>query len=718
MFCVRRSGSGIAITFTYCHAIGCGFLVHPGYLSVNYFALRESLDVRHRKERTTATYPTVSGPAGASEKRGRNVASLTSRCYFGPSLPTSCYMHAQSWVWQAYVLRGHELKTTTWIIVGLALVGVFFFFFQRARDSAESTAQRNALLKKEQQRKIASALSPSSAATTEPVEPVASTKPMLEESQQKHIWDLEHYTFELEWKFGKQVKDAIGDKDKEKLLTCFLADADGSIPAWEDERHSTGTWWRQYDLDSGADDRRVSAEQVADFLIDAVGDFTVIGKVGLRVLQIHPDPQVEHQYRLKILLTASGSDQTGPASLSSIHQVVVQFANDQEIIDAKIIKNWKVVSLTTRSADQTFFADATKPFGLDQLDLPDNWKCAPGAQIDSYTCQTAVDDFDRDGYLDIAISSLQGKQYLLRSINGESFEDVTEESGLPDQRFFSHTTFATWIDYDNDGFPDLLLGKNMYHNERGQRFRLVTSSSGLRLSAATMGAVVVDFDCDGWLDLYVLNHHGDRGDHRIGFVEDDTKSGVPNQLWRNLGNGKFQDVTADAGVDGAARHSFAATWFYANEDRYPDLYLVNDFGRNCLFINRGNGKFDDVTVKSGVGDFANSMGVAAGDLDNDGSSEIYVANMFSKMGRRIISHVSASDYPDGVFRGIEGACAGSHLYKQSGSELVYEEISVEKSVNEVGWAYAPVFADFDADGLLDIYATSGFISVDRKKPDG
>ena len=86
-----------------------------------------------------------------------------------------------------------------------------------------------------------------------------------------------------------------------------------------------------------------------------------------------------------------------------------------------------------------------------------------------------------------------------------------------------------------------------------------------------------------------------------------------------------------------------------------------------LYHNQGNGKFVDVTEDFGVGDFANSMGVATGDVDNDGTTEIYVANMFSKMGRRIIAHVCADDYPEGVYEGIQGACAGSHLYLYSDS---------------------------------------------------
>ena len=599
-------------------------------------------------------------------------------------------------------------------MVGCALLAGLLIIYL-LYDSAESDAEVSSIL--QMQRHRATAQVSKSPETTSSSAVESSKTVTLDDERQRLIWELEHYTFELEWKFGELIKRAIKEKDRQGLVDRFVTGAGGHLLA-VDQTHSTnGSWWRQTELQGGIS-QASSAEEVAEFLLTAVDDFTEIKKVGLRVLAIDRDPEIENQYDLKILLTAAGSDRSGPASLHSLHRLKVEFDGDEDIIAGTIIKDWAVDSLSTRGSNAPFLADVSSAYGLDKLNLPDNWKCVPGDDVDTYTCQVAVDDFDQDGYLDIAISSLQGQQYLLRSVDGLSYEDVTEKVGLPASRFFSLTTFATWIDYDNDGFPDLLIGKNMYHNDKGQRFELVTSTLGLRFDAATMGAVVADFDCDGWLDIYVLNHHGSREGQTIGFVDDDTKSGVKNQLWKNLGNGKFQDVTEQAGVDGAVRHSFAAAWFHANDDHFPDLYLVNDFGRNCFFINQGNGQFDEITEQAAVGDFANSMGVATGDLDNDGTSEIYVANMFSKMGRRIIAHVNMDDYPEGVFHGIQGACAGSHLYRRLGQDQQYKEISVEQSVNEIGWAYAPVFADFDADGLLDIYATSGFISVDRRKPDG
>ena len=92
--------------------------------------------------------------------------------------------------------------------------------------------------------------------------------------------------------------------------------------------------------------------------------------------------------------------------------------------------------------------------------------------------------------------------------------------------------------------------------------------------------------------------------------------------------------------------------------------------------------------------------------------------MYSKMGRRIIAQVAEADYPPGIYEQIQGSCAGNRLYGRAPDGARYDEFSETSGVNEVGWAYGPTMLDVDADGLLDLYATTGFMSFERDEPDG
>ena len=231
---------------------------------------------------------------------------------------------------------------------------------------------------------------------------------------------------------------------------------------------------------------------------------------------------------------------------------------------------------------------------------------------------------------------------------------------------------------------------------------------------------MADYDGDGRLDLYVVNQKGFRPPpprEQRPWVGD-SLSGAENTLWHNEGGGRFTDVTRKSRASGGLRQTFAASTFFYDDDRFPDLYLANDLGTNLLLRNNGDGTFVDITKESGSGDFATSMGVATGDLDNDGAAEIYVANMYSKMGERIIAHVRADDYPAGVYEQIRGSCAGNRLYRRGGNGDKFHDFSRAAGVNDVGWAYAPAMTDLDGDGLLDLYATTGFMSFEHGKPDG
>jgi hypothetical protein len=540
----------------------------------------------------------------------------------------------------------------------------------------------------------------------------------LPESLQEHIWELEHVTFELEAKFGKAVTLAMRDGRTDDLQRFLMTGFSAELPA-ERVTSAEASWWTETRFEEGLDHRAADANEFAEYLVGTLSKFDHIEQLKLKVLSIDKNDTASgtQSWDLRFLLLARGSTQDGGVSaFESEHLVRCRFSDDEDIEQGRIVETWRVKSEFFRSVPKPFFVEATKAFGLDQLGMRDNWK-PQWDPVRTYSLQVGVEDYDRDGYLDIAVSGLDGKQMLLRG-DGTSFTDVTTEVGLPQYRSKPQVALANWFDFDNDGYPDLLLGDSLYRNDRGTRFINVTNGSGLQFLEETMGCAIADYDADGKLDLYILHHRSAmQTDRKIGYI-DDAFTGAENRLYRNLGYGRFEDVTETAGVGAGQRHSFAATWLDANDDRLPDLYVANDFGANQLFVNDGNGRFHNIADQVGVGDFATSMGVASGDLDGDGTAEIYVANMFSKMGRRIIAHVQETDYPAGVYAQIQGSCAGNRLYRRRSSGEDYEEISELMGVSKVGWAYAPALVDLDSDGWLDIYATCGFLSFDSTKPDG
>lgn len=548
--------------------------------------------------------------------------------------------------------------------------------------------------------------------------------------KQEHIWDIEHVAFELEQKFGKTLGQALQQRDTDAIQGLCRAGFEALFP-------SSGRSVR-YDLGfvqevrTDADDAPGAsrdAAQFATYLQTYFADFDKFEKVTCRVLDLHVDNNdpATGYWDVTLFLAGVGKDrQAGFVEFTSEHQLRCYFTDDAAIESGRILDRWAVRSAVHRHSASPLFEEVTQQFGLDRVDIQDNWNVAKD-KVRQYDTQMAAADFDRDGFHDLAVASSNGRWRLLRSMAGEKFAEVTDEFGLPawaDEEPRSRSVndqvyLATWIDIDNDGFSDLILGDRLYRNREGRRFEDITDSSGIVFGYNPRGCVVADYDCDGRLDLYVLYQlprAANREETPAWVGDDDT--GLENHLWRNTGHGRFENVTEFADADGGKRQSFAASWLHANDDHYPDLYIANDFGTNVLLINQGNGKFRDGSGEAGVSDYATSMGVATGDMTGDGRPEIYVANMFSKMGRRIIAHVAPEDYPEGIFQQIQGSCAGNRLYVAKEGVSQYHETSEVAGVNTVGWAYAPALADFDADGQLDIYATTGFLSYQRGKPDG
>ena len=550
--------------------------------------------------------------------------------------------------------------------------------------------------------------------------PATASKPsapsvVLAADKQKAIWDAEHIAFELESRFGKPFLAALAARDAAAMLTYFREDCLTNLG--EETSHITkqvgvvSESIRQFEK-SGQD---CDSAAIVESLLNSVSDVESLDGQRLRALNVEESQDEPGKWETRLLISANGVDKSGELiQRESEHLVTFQLASAEQIPVDRIIASWRTDTATARQSSQLLMEEVTSAYGLDQIDLPDNWKL-PVERVNTYNFQMAVEDFDRDGFLDIAIASGDRKPILLRSERGERFHEVATDIGL--LSWGGASALVGWIDFNNDGFPDLLMGDRFYLNKEGKRFAEVTSGSGLTIGYDPMGCVVADYDCDGWLDLYLVYQHTAGGSDAVPWVGDN-KSGELNQLWHNTGQGSFENVTSEANASAGFRLSFAASWLFLDDDHYPDLYVANDFGSNILLQNTREGSFLNVTQEAGVGDFSTSMGVAVGDINNDGSPEIYVANMYSKMGRRIIAQINKDDYPPGIYEQIRGSCAGNRLYSRKGESSSFQELSEHFGVNRVGWAYAPAFADLNNDGWQDLYATTGYLSFNRKKPDG
>ncbi len=547
--------------------------------------------------------------------------------------------------------------------------------------------------------------------------PAEAAKPtvILAPAKQKAIWDAEHVAFELESRFGKPFLAAMAARDTSAMLAFFrddcLVDVGAETSQITKQVGVVSESIHQFD-ERGADG---DVEALLKSLLASLADVESLDRQRLRVLTVEESEQEPGRWETRLLITAHGVGQSGDLiQRESEHLVTFQLASEEKIPVDQIVVSWRIRTATARRSSQFLMEEVTSAYGLDRLGLPDNWHL-PVERVNTYNFQMAVEDFDRDGFLDIAIASGDRRPILLRSERGERFREVAIDMGL--QAWNGASALVGWIDYNNDGFPDLLMGDRFYSNQQGTGFVEVTSNSRLSIGYDPMGCVVADYDCDGWLDLYVVYQHSADRPEDVPWVGD-SQSGALNRLWHNDGRGGFEDVTFEANASTGFRLSFAASWLFLDDDHFPDLYVANDFGSNMLLQNTQAGSFLNVTQEAGVGDFSTSMGVAVGDINNDGSPEIYVANMYSKMGRRIIAQIDKEDYPAGIYEQIRGSCAGNRLYSRDRATSKFHELSEHLGVNRVGWAYAPAFADLNNDGWQDLYATTGYLSFSRKKPDG
>ncbi len=338
---------------------------------------------------------------------------------------------------------------------------------------------------------------------------------------------------------------------------------------------------------------------------------------------------------------------------------------------------------------------------------------AAGLDVELYGMGVAVGDYDNDGFPDIFISCV-GQSRLFHNTGNGSFHDVTNSAGLLNKLGFS--TSAVWFDYDRDGLLDLFVcnyvrwsaehdvfcsldGKHksyctpeayrgdtcwLFHNRGDGSFEDATSTSGIfDTSSKSLGVAMLDFDGDGWPDLFVAN---------------DTQ---PNKLYRNLRNGKFKDVAVELGLafsnEGKARAGMGVDIADFDNTGNPGIVITN-FDNEMIGLYRWNGKeFDDVALQTGVGSASRNtlgFGCVFFDADLDGRIDLAVAN----------GHI---DDTVRNIRGNVGYAQPPQLFLNDGHAKFHDvAASLGGGFSQAKVGRGLAVGDFDRDGDLDLLFTT------------
>lgn len=321
----------------------------------------------------------------------------------------------------------------------------------------------------------------------------------------------------------------------------------------------------------------------------------------------------------------------------------------------------------------------------------------------------AVGDVDGDGLEDLYVcdgGSLPNQLYLQQP-DGTA-KEVALDWGVA---WLEDSRSALFVDLDNDGDQDLVIATiamiAFAENLNNQAFKLRGGFPGAPYPFSLSAA---DFDLDGDLDIYTCIYGAGNQPKKRGFEAssptpfNEAENGGRNILLSNLGGFQFGDVTREVGLDqNNTRWSFSASWEDYDRDGDPDLYVANDFGRNCLYQNN-NGQFSNIARRAGVEDMAAGMSVSWGDSNRDGAPDLLIGNMFSSAGQRV-------SYQRNYEAGKKRMARGNTLF--IASKDGFQDASIASGITNGGWAWSSGFADLNNDGWQDLVITNGYLSNSR-----
>jgi tetratricopeptide (TPR) repeat protein len=350
----------------------------------------------------------------------------------------------------------------------------------------------------------------------------------------------------------------------------------------------------------------------------------------------------------------------------------------------------------------------------------DDWRTLmdAGTGIDVYGNHgIAVGDIDGSGFESIYVCQPSGLPNRLYKNRGDgTFEDISEKSGAD---ILDGTASALFVDFQNRGRQDLLVvrtsGPLLLENQGNARFE--PRPNAFRFARAPEGtftsAAAADYNRDGLVDVYFCVYSFYQGLSQYQFPTPyyDAKNGPPNFLFRNRGDGTFEDVTAASGLNqNNDRFSFAAAWCDFDDSGFPSIYVANDFGQKNFYHNNGDGTFRDIAKELGVEDYGPGMSVCWLDYDGDGRQDLYVANMWLKEGKRITGNeLFLPGAPKEIRALYQKHNAGNSLYRNLGGDGFANKTS-QWAAAMGRWSWSCASWDADNQGCADLYVANGFVS--------
>ena len=333
----------------------------------------------------------------------------------------------------------------------------------------------------------------------------------------------------------------------------------------------------------------------------------------------------------------------------------------------------------------------------------------------------AAGDFDGDGFDDLYICQPAGlPNRLYRNRGDGTFEDVTERAGVG---VLDGTSSALFVDLNNNGHQDLIVvrtsGPLLYSNRGDGTFTLMPDAFHFSVPPqGTFTAVAAaDYDRDGLLDVYFCLYSFYEGLSEYQYPQPyyDAQNGPPNFLLKNRGDYSFEDVTAAAGMNSSNhRFSFACSWRDFDNDGWPDLYVVNDFGRKVLYKNNRDGTFAEVSGDAGIEDPGEGMSMTWLDYDNDGRDDLYVVNMWEPAGLRVMSQSQFLPQTSADVRRVYRQDAMGNTLLHNEGDGRFRDVTEVSGTRPGGWNWGSDSWDVAHGGWPDLYVANGFISAPNK----